>query len=388
MAAVPATIAVAVFVPLALARVAGANVVLDPPALATLGASLGLLTLPVLFAVIARSRSGSGAGGSDAPGRPGGGWTSWGAALVLVPGVVAAIAYLAPGRLQTSVTKELSVGLALEPQLAPEERAMRGERLARELIRALPVAPREWSWVQRAPVEMGSDGASPVGWLRLSFRSSDAGRAAERAARRWLATTTGVRGWIATGAARALAGDESRPELEVWCSAATAKERRALAVRVKARLASALPSGLVVDGATAQVEWRVAPRASRIVAGSLDVDEAVEAALGGFDVGSLQIAGVEPGIRLFALPDDELALVPVRGGAGGAAGRVVPLGTAATIRRVSGTEPIERHDGSPAVRLIVRGGTAADVSTLRRALAAVALDPGGRLDVAGPAAEE
>jgi len=302
-----------------------------------------------------------------------------GAALVDAPGkkVVAA-----------SASKTMTVGLALEPQLAPEERAARGERLARDLIRALPVAPREWSWVQRAPEEVAPGGGdAPVGWLRLSFERSDALRTARSAARRWLATTRAARGWIEVGAVRSLAGDERRPAVEVWCSAGTEKERRALAARAKARLASALPERPIVDAAQPQAEWRIAPRASRIGAGGVDMEDAIDAALGGFDVGSVQIPGVEAGIRLLAAPDDDLALVPVRGAAA-AAGVVVPLGTQATLRRVSRAAPIERHDGSPAVRLVVRGAAIGDVSAVRRALRKVTVGPGARLDVAGTTVEE
>jgi multidrug efflux pump subunit AcrB len=240
--------------------------------------------------------------------------------------------------------------------------------------------------VQRAAADIAPGGDAPAGWLRLSFESFDALRAARPAARRWLAATTGVRGWIESGALRSLAGDESRPAIDIWCSAGTAQERRALAARAKARLASALPGRLIDEGAPPQVEWRIAPRASRISASGLDVDEAIDAALGGFDVGSLQIPGVEAGIRLLAAPDDDLALVPVRSAAGTAA-PVVPLATQASLRRVSGTAAIERHDGSPAVRLIVRGAAASDVSTVRRALRKVAVGPGERIDVMGVAAE-
>ena len=386
MAAVPFTIAVAAFVPLALARLAGANVVLDPPRLATLGASLGVLTLPAFLAAVSRSRI-------DLDARPTSRakWTSWAVALALVPSVVVAIAFFVPDRFSASARKTMTVGLVLEPQLDPQERAARGERLARDLVGALPAAPREWSWVQRAPAETAPGGDAPVGWLRLSFSTSssfDALRTARTAARHWLAATTAARGWIETGGGRVLAGDERRPAIEVWCSAATAEERRTLATRAKARLASALPSRLIADGASPQVEWRIAPRASRIGAGGLDVDETIDAALGGPDVGALQIAGVEPGMRLLASPDDELALVPVHGAGGGAAGPVVPLGTVATLRRVSSMAPIERHDGAPGVRLIVRGGSTSDLSTVRRALATLAVGPGARLDVTGGAAEE
>jgi len=308
-------------------------------------------------------------------------------ALALVPSVAVAVAFLVPDGLPASAPKRLTVGLVLEPQLAPEERAARGERLARDLIRALPAAPREWSWVQRAPAATAPGGDAPIGRLRLSFASFDALRTARTATRHWLAATTAARGWMETGAGPAHAGGERRAEVEVWCSAGTAAERRALAARAKARLAAALPSRLIVDGASSQVEWRVAPRASRVGASGLDVDEAIDAALGGFDVGALQIAGVETGIRLLASPDDELALVPVRG-AGGAAAPVVPLGTAATLRRVARSAAVERRDGSPGARLIVLGGAASDLSTVRRALAAVAVGAGERLDVVGPAAEE
>jgi hypothetical protein len=241
------------------------------------------------------------------------------------------------------------VRFELPPQLAPEERVRRVERLAGGMLSALPLPSRGWSWRLEEPVD--TEPTSRFGGeIRLPFGTPEAAREAAGAARRTLADFPGVRASVSVAEGGWLAGAHEAAD----------------------------PPRV---GVPARREWRVAPRP--LGPRAADVKADVEGALGGFDAGAVSMPGVEPGIRVLAPPGEAgPGLTPVRAGAEGS--RVVALRTVALVGEAPGAVPVTRRDGSPVPRLDPDGSTdelSRAAAELRRTLPLAALLVGAVLVV-------
>jgi hypothetical protein len=283
--------------------------------------------------------------------------------------------------LATRATAELLVTYELSPDLSPPERLRRGERLAAELLQALPSQPLWSSWEQAEPPRV--DIGEPDGALRLMFDGGSQARRGAAAVSKRLFAAPDVRGDVALAAMAANAGAEpaalAAPSL--WLSAPSAARRAELVARLATTLRAALPAAALVPMRTAGSEWRLAARAPG-VAERLVAD--VGSALGASDAGNVRIPGAEPEIRLVAAPEaEQLALLAVHGSRQPSA--VVPLAAAASLQRAARQPPLQRHDGSAGERWAVRGADERQLARLDTRLRAAARGNGERVQLDGTA---
>ncbi len=293
------------------------------------------------------------------------------AALAVGGALRGAVRALAP----SASTPQVVVAYQLEPELSAAARAARGARWALEIAAALPAPRPSMSWMQPPS---RSDGDVAPAALRLTF--TDVGQAARATAalQRRLDEAAGVRGSVAARTEAWFAGDGDVAPFELWAIAPTDEGSAALAARVTALLRA---GGVAARASSSRAsEWRVAPLPR--AAGHPFGDD-VTSALGDFDAGTVGIPGVEPGIRLRAPgAAGDPRLLPVRAGAEGGVGAVVPLAAVASVRRSAAPPVAVRHDGRPATRLELTARGEGRLPVVAAAVAATPTGPGERLELA------
>jgi HAE1 family hydrophobic/amphiphilic exporter-1 len=190
-----------------------------------------------------------------------------------------------------------------------------------------------------------------------------------------LGLVAGVKGRLVprrSGVAAVL--EQNAEALEVELTAATAGRAQWLAERLQATLAqeSGVQAELVAEGRRRPallLRWD-ALRLARLGMEEGVLESQVRAALGGFQAGRMELAGVEPEILIEATLPNEIGLLPLKIGladslAGslsetvvGVEQRVVPLASLARVEEHRLAPPLERRNGRPARRLVVKGGVA------------------------------
>ena len=302
-------------------------------------------------------------------------------ALALLALGAAGLVNLARRQHAVPLGPEVEITYQLPPSLAAEESLRLGERLAANVVRALPAPPRHWSWQEK---QVGCEsGPEANGELRLELATPEAARATAAAARQALAAMADAHGQVRVAPDGWLAGAAGTGALEVLATAPTPGTSQALARRTLERLRAsgiaAETAGAAAPAMAGAAELRVALQPFAPESG---VRTDVAAALGGFDAGTVIMPGVEPGIRLLAATTDaELGLAPVR--TDGGTGHVVPLRALASIKETARTMPFEHRDGKPVTRLSLRA-SAGRIGNLERALGATTRAAGERLELGGP----
>ena len=233
-------------------------------------------------------------------------------------------------------------------------------------------ASEEFDEVERGRLEI--DFSSPeelsVGWGSLEQR---------------LAGVPGVEGALAPRASGlAAAIQRGAGGLEVELTAISDRRVQDLAQRFRKHLDTrfGLPSEI---SRTARVRpaWQLQwdeTRLARLGLDSQPLAAQVQAALGGFQAGRLDLLQVSPEILVESTLPKDLRLLPVAVKEGEEDRRIVPLAAVARVHEDTLPPPLERRNGRPALRLSIPGGLAS-VGRLEEALATFprSVDEGARL---------
>ncbi len=273
--------------------------------------------------------------------------------------LLAAGAALVPALPRELVPRGESRVLAVEYRLPP---ALDGEAIAaraaevEERLTAAAAGPESAISLYR-----GDDGERRIaageaerGYLEFVYPDGAALEGARASLVRELARLPGVAADVrARRGAVAAALERSRSRVEVEASATTPRradrlgERLVAFLRAEAGVESSPVGGRGAGGARPAfvLQWD-AFRFAQLEADPEPLTRQVEAALGGFFSGRVEIDGVEPEILVETTRPADPRLLPVRPSADG----VVPLAAVAAVERRLEPPALERRNGRPAVR--------------------------------------
>lgn len=297
--------------------------------------------------------------------------------------------------------KRLRVAYELPPDLSRSAARERGLDLAMVVTRAARSAEPAASVVAVQGLDDGTgDTRFTVGRLDVACPDAEAAGRVRAAIERALAGMTSVRArvdWKRSAFVASLtrggtalevvvaSPDETRlPALAADASRAAGE----MGVRLE-RAITRLPEAALL------ASWDE-PRLVRLGASRDEIERAVHAGLGGLELGRVEIAGLEPAIRLAATQPGRLELIPVRvpmgdegivsRANGDSTSRVVPAG-ALLSASPQPREPLILRDGGRRALRLVATDAVRDPEAIARSLRRLRVEPGEVVSLAGSALE-
>jgi len=308
----------------------------------------------------------------------------------------------------------------LPPELSPDEAGRRGSQLEENIRRALgPLTPRSFAALRGLPEESGRGAGEPVipthGQIDIEMATPADAREALSSLTRLANSTPGV---LLRSAPRSAAFVESvgggGSKLEIVVTATEERAATPLAQRISALVEKETglrphPDEARLPRSTLVLQWDE-PRLARLGLDPRRLESEVRESLGPVDSGRIDLAGVEPEIRIEAAKNALLAAFPIgpvgsiddknRPGSTSpqystttspnSASRVVPLSALARFESETRSSRIFRQEGRPAVRLVLGGGPAGariDALALEKLLGRIHLSSGESATLGGEALE-
>ena len=307
-------------------------------------------------------------------------------------------------------SKMLVVDYRLPVALTPSEVATRVGEVEERLAQAAG-SPQSRVTIYRGPADerrIFADEAES-GTVELVYATAEELETARAGIVRALGSLPGIEAEVhVRRSAVANALEQSRSRVEVEASASTAARVAGLAERLGKHLETRPSDGEQAERAGESRNWEVVGetgrlrregtyvlswkpvRLAQLEAETVPVTRQVQAALGGFQAGRVEMDGVESEILVEATRPVDPRLLPVRPAAlnetalNGHSPAVIPLAALASVEQELRPAPFERANGRPALRLALTGDaarTGADLAAVSTALTTLplALDEGVRL---------